>query len=954
MKKNKTMLLISLLALLATGCGGKTSETAQPTDSEKKSETDTEKKSDSSTVKTTDYYLAGNIDLGDDSEKKFNYDDTTKTYTLNGISLKRGDAFFVHGTEGLATISFDSLVSQNGFEKGNGNYISVLNEGIYDLAIKDGALSLAKTASNYHDVKIVYEDGKESLDFVMQDDFTFVLEDAPIRYRQKFYIDMDGEKLGFDSLGFNEAYYKAFRFDNNSIESIKKGNFDFTIDFSLKQPLVITSEEIQEENTAPVDGDAYYKYIKQFDDQFADKGSKFTMTSEVTSGDTVTKEVVEETLDLNQHYIQSETYSYSADQSKDDAITEEKGKEKSAIEKREAVFNSTNYYEIATFEGETTNKPIVDGALIQDEEDDTSATANDEESTMVYLDRKHVTKEKAFDKMISYQSEYKAINSYLSYMISHAHISGSSTLNDQTIKDNLQIEYEYLGDIGDEIKIKFTNYEMVYSAYGSSSYVTNDLEITVSEAGLLTDGVYKVNTYSGKCLDSDKKPVENLDTYLTKAETHTFHMDYEDRKEVTDFKISIEDNVASEVEAVLSNYECSSKVSSLKVSDIGLLSTNPAAPLDLGNYKIMAYDSKFFTMNYSKNLDGRGVVGTTVITVGNEYNMVTCDVNVTLTYEDYTNSSQFGNLYCNDKSFTGGYLGETYDLVLTPYSGYDPSDIEITASSDAITISDMNSDENKKATGKITFKLTMNKVEGGVYLKLVSKSKPSITKTISLTISEPWSVTKAAGVYCYPYVYNVSISQVTLNSDGSGAIRIGTFTSYTEYSFKYKIDSNGVISLVSSDTITDLAITMQASKSIYASSSEKVECKTIKVTKVVIDGSNKASSYNNTFNEVPPVFEGNKYIITDESSNVYTFVKSEMTSLNDGVIYFTDGKTVSKFTLSHPTSEYSYASYSASAEKYYEDSTSSSCTSNSGSYTYVSGMYIVKFGLKEFTFTPRS
>ncbi len=950
MKKNKTMLLVSLLALLATGCGTVTSNDTTATDSTK----ETEKKTESTDVKTTDYYLAGNIDLGADSEKKFSYDDATKTYQLEGISLKRGDAFVIRGEEGLATINFDSLISQTGFEKGNGNYISVLNEGIYTLTIQEGSLVLVKTGSNYHSVKVVYEDGRESLDFVMQDDFTFTLSDAPIRYRQKFYIDLDGEKLGFDSLAFNEAYYKAFRFDDNSIESIKKGNYDFTIDFSLKQPLVISSEEIQDENTAPVDGDAYYRYIKQFDDQFASKGSKFTLTSETTTGDTVSKKVVEETLDLNQHYIHSESYTYSADQTKDDAITEDKGKEKASIDKKEAVITDTNYYQIATYDGTSTNKPSVDGAILAEDDMEDEVTEA-EESTMVYLDRKYVTKGQAYSNMISYQSEYKNVNSYLNYMLGHAHVSGSSTLSDQQIRENLQVEYEYVGDIGDEMKVTFTNYEMVYVSYGTSYYATDELQITVSEEGLITDGVYSVNVYSGKVFDDDKKPVENLDAFLTKSEKHTFHMDYETRKEVSEFEISVEKNVASEIEAVTEVKDVSSKTTSLQASDFGILAVTPAAPLDISNYKIMAYDSKFFTENYNKSLSGRGVVGTTVITIGNEYNMVTCDVTVNLTYEDYTSNSQFGSLYCDNKSFIGGYVDETYDLVLTPYAGYDPTDIQITASSDAITISDMNSDEDKKTTGKITFKLTMNRAESGVTLNLVSKSKPSISKSIALTISEPWTTEKAAGVYCNSSYYNITMSEVVLNSDGTGTMKVGTsFASYTEHSFQYAIDGAGTISLVSSDTITELSISMQTSKSISADStgSTKLEHKTLKVSKVVIDGENKASGYNNTFYQIAPIFNTANYVIADDSGVTYTFVKCEMSEWYTGVIYFTDGTKTSKFTMKTPSSEYS--SYGCYPNNYYEDSTSSSYTVYSGSYTYTSGVYTVTFGSKKFIFTPRS
>lgn len=952
--KKKTLLLVSLLGLMVTGCGtDKPTETTPVKPTEKPTETAVPT-TETPVVKTPDYYLAGNINLGEVSEKKFVFDEATKTYTLEGVSLKRGDAFFVRGTEDAALINFESLASKDGFEKGNGNYVSVLNEGIYTLTIKEGVLTMTKTASNYHAVKIVYEDGRDSLDFTLQDDFTFTLENAPIRYRQKFYIDMDGEKLGFDSLAFNPAYYKAFRFEDNGIESIKKGNFNFAIDFSLKQPLVITSDAIEEENVAPSDGDAYKKFIKKFDDQFANEGTKFTLTSETTSGDTVTKKVVEETLDVNQHFIQSENYTYSADQTAEGAITEEKGKENAAIAKKEAVFNSTNYYEIATYEGSSLTKPTVDGAIIKEETPKVEAS-DEPASTMVHRERKYVTKEKAAEKMISYQSEYKTVNNILSYMIGSAHVSGNSAFKEDEIKEHLTIKSEYLGDIGDAIKMTFTNYEAVYAAYGNSYYATDELEITLSEDGKLTDGVYKVNVYSGnKIFTDDKKPVENIAEFLTKSENVTFHMDYETRQELSEFKIPLSTSVASEIEATAKDQELSCLVSSLDASTLGVLAVEPAAPLDLGNFKIMDYDKKFFDENYNKSLAGKGVIGTTVITLGNEYNMVTYDVNVTLVYAEFEKYYQLGSIMCGDKAFSSGYVGESYDCVVTPTAGYDPTDVSITASSDAITISKMNTDEDKRATGTIKFTVTINRAETGVSITVASKAKPTIKNSVALTLNEPWTKEKVATSYGSAGSY-VDPKFVVLNADGTGVVKTGSsYTDYTEYAFTYEVDANGVVTLKTSEHVTELKMTMQNSEQFNAASTgfDKITYRKVKIDKLAIDGVDKTpSSWYSTYTAASPIFSGEKYTITDETGKEYTFVKTEMQNgFYDGYIYFKDDTTTSKFEIVLPNSSYSY---SGSAKNYYADATGST-TTPSGSYTYSAGTFTVTFGSKVFTFTPKA
>lgn len=967
MKKTKSIMLLSLLGLLVTGCGTSTSE--KPTESttetkptEKPTTPATEKPTETPVIKAPDYYLAGNINLGDKENEKFNYDEATKTYSLTGISLKRGDAFVINGTEDAAIINFDSLTAKDGFEAGNGHYVKVLNEGIYTISIQDGALTLTKTGSNYTDVKLVYADGQDAISFAMKEDFTFGINDAPLRYRQQFHIEMDGEILGFDSMAFNPAYYKAFRFMDNNIESIKKGLFDITIDFSLAQPLVFTSDEIKEENQAPEDGDAYKKYIKQFADQFAEEGSKFTSESTVTKGGIITKKTVSETLNENQHYIQSEQYTYSEDQTAEGAITEEAGKENSEISKKEAILTSSNYYEIAKYEGSSLSKPSVSGAIIKDETE-TEAEADEPTSTLVNVfERKYLTTEKAKEKVIEYQAEYNNINTILGYFLGHAHISGSSSLSDDAIKDNIKIKSEYVGDIGDAMKIEFSNYEVAASLYGTSYYAINNLVLNIDEDGKIESGEYTMKAYEGsKIVDSNTKlPVENIEDYLSKTEVYKFSAEYGDRNAVDTFAIPVESNLVSELDAANPDgLEISSRVAALEMTDLGIMAAEPIAPIDLSNYKIMTYDSNFFSKNYNGSLSGKGKLGETTITIGNEYNLVTYDLKVNLVYEAFSSSSQLGNLTVDGKSISTVYVGQTYNFTLKPYEGYDPTDIKISASSDAITLSDFNSDEDKKATGTITFKLTVNRAETGVKINYGSKTKTSVSTSLSLTITDPWSAEKAAGTYDSSSSSNV-IKFLTLNDDGTGSVGINSTSSYDynvtdNYDFTYEINSTGKISLKTSEHVTALDLEMGDSEQHYAAGtgSEMTTHKKVKINKIAIDNVDKtpSSSYYATYTERLAILCG-RFTMVDEAGKEYTYVKTEIrTGVYEGVIYFTDGTTTSKFTFKAPSS--SYSTYGAGVTNYYADASSSSYTEYNGSYTYSAGVYTVTFGAKVFTITTR-
>ena len=944
MKKNKTLLLITLLGLVATGCGQSQSNDSKPSTIDSSTSDAALTDSTSQDMTNTDYYLAGNINLDGKEKLNFKYDEVSKGYILTNVSLKRGDSFYIgSNTNGKKAINYESLSDQNGFEKGNGNYISVLNEGIYTISIYDDTLLLTKTGSNYSKVSLVYEDGQESLDFVMQDDFTFRLENATLRYRQKFYIDMDGEKLGFDKLAFNEAYYKAFRFeDNNSIESIKKGEYTFDIDFSYQQALTITSDEIVDENTAPKNGDEYKKYIKQFKNQFENKGSKFVATKKETTVSTGKTEQTDiyETIDLNQHYIKDTKYTYDTDQTKTGAVTIDKAKDNASIEEREAVKTTTNYYEIYVPSGNTTNTSSVNGGIISDEKvEDTT----DPDSTIATVDRTYYTNEAADEKVQSYHTQASYVSTILGYMIDYSHISGTTMYSDEETRDNLQISSEYVGDIGDDINIYFHNIEGVYNTYSSSVYVSNDLRIHVDENGRLIDGEYTSKKYEGKLYNTDKELVDDYENDLVSTTNYSFNMEYEDRTEIKSFNLDVDKYVAKSIETVFDTYERSCLINSLDVSEFGILGTDGSSgAIDLGNYQVMSYDTQYFGKNYSGSLHGAGKVGTTTVTLGTTYNLVTYDININLVYAEITSSNNLGSFYLDGSTSSTVYLGNTYDVELTPSKGYNPNDItvELTDPDSAAIITDMNSEEDQRNTGKITFKLTINKVSSNLSLKAYYKKKSTIYITKSLTIQEPWTAARIARYYYPSYSTSSELKSFLLNSDGTGSINM----SGVDYDITYTISATGEIK-IADGLFTDLKFYVDSTTTVDKNNENYVS-PSIKIDGYKYNFNGKSYSSYTTYCGSHPIFNKN-YVITDESGVKYTITKFEMDNNYTGYIYFTDGTTTSKFKM-QGTYTSSYGNYPTN---YYSNADDTSYTTYSGSYTVSGTTYTITFGSKVFTFT---
>lgn len=973
MKTIKKTFALSLLSLLLVGCQSNQSSnnptstssssqsSSQETTSSSLPDSSSSPAGDSSSSSTDssvepvivpDYFLAGNIDLGEENERKFEYDETAGTYSLKGITLRRGDSFIVTCSDASVVVEFKDMLTDSLMQEGKNNYVNVLAEGIFDFNISaEGIVSVLKTGSSYESVRLVYaDDSTEALSFTMNEDFTYSLKDANIRYRQAFYIALDDERLDFDDMDYTDSFYEACRYQEDMIRMIRKGTFDLTIDFDQIHPLVVTSDDIQTPNTLPTNADEYRAFMDKVEDDFADFGTSYVATKKVTnhSSKSVAENDYTETLATNEHYIKEENFSYASDATEEAIAT---AKEGAGIRERSALYNDTNYYSMSIYSGASASTaPSLSGAIINDEqkEETTAEEGETEESTIVNKERDFVTTEQAKKNVASLSGEAGTLDRILNYFVSSSHVT-SSSLSQNQIDANLEITGGYIDSIGDRLQLKATNREVYKPYYGTNYYVLNELDIVVGEDGHIEEGTYTRKTHSGSSIfvtdDSNYTPVDNIDEYLTETEVYTFEIGYEDRSEVTEYKLDPAKYVATEIDVASSTKEITS-LSTVTASDLGIMVVEPISAIDLSNYEIMSYDSAFFSENYSGDLAGTGKIGTTTVTLGNTYNYVTKDVTVTTTYEEMKYSSSLGSFRIGENTLSSStilYVGQSYDVVLNTSTGYDPAVTIETNNTEAVTITNLTTTDEMRANGKASFTLTINSAVSDVTLKATSISQPSMSVSTSLTLSEPWSASKISGIYgrSSSSSWGTAIKSLTLNADNTGSIVLTTDEEGTSHSFTYNITEDGYITLNESSDVTALDITVRQPESRSASNGEAYQRNRLYCTAVTVNGS---SCNMTTIYSLNPFFTTD-WNIVDEEGTSYSIVRFDQSTCMAGDIYFTDGTTTSKFTFTESSSSYSVSKYDPDV-----DATGSTY---SGSLSYSDNVYTIRFSSagKVFTFT---
>lgn len=947
MKKKNLLILVMASSALLVGCGGDPS----PSGSDSTSDS-------SIPASGVTYYLEGNLDLGGVRRKGFVYDETSQSHTLSDITLRRGDSFLLTSSDASIHLNYDDVVTTSLMKEGKNDYVDVLAEGIFSFTIKEGKVNLVKTASSYSSVRLVYADGaKEPIAFTRNSDFTYELEDVDLRYRERFYIDLDGERLLYGDMDHNDIYYEAFKEEDGLIYMEKKGPFDFKIDFDETSPLIVTSENVKPINSVPSNAYEYRMLASSFDDIFAKSASSYIATKIVTdhSSKTVARNDFIETLAINEHYLRDASYSYEegADETRILEAAEEAG-----ISERAALYNDSNYYEMSIYSGASSSlAPSLSGALINDE---ATETPEEGDSTMVTIEKEFMTTEEAKDGVLHHTSEATHVESVLNYLVSSSHVS-SSSLDEGEIEANLAISGRYLDEVGDRIEIVAKNVEVNFAYYGNSTYIENELTIVIDEEGHLESGIYFGRTYQGSNIlvseNGRYTPTENYANYLVKTENYNFVFGYEEKTSVSSYHLDPDKYVVTEIDVASSTRNIGA-LDTIEMEDLGLMIVDPITGIDLPNYQVISYDSTYFDTNYVGDLTGKGVMGTTTITIGTTYNYVSKDITLNIGYASFTYSSQLGDFRIDDSTLSSStvlYAGNSYNVELTTFAGYDPAVTISVSDTSAVTISDFPSVEEIRSNGRARFTMTINEAVSGVTLTATSVSSPSISRSVTLNLATPWSTAKVSGDYYPSYLtsstYGYSATHLRLNADGTAFIEVRDNSSgtTTSYDFNYEVDSEGNFTLIPNENVTAMTVILRNPSTITSSSEDNQSYvrAEIQINSATIAG-HSIGSYTSLYTVHPFLDENNKWNIVDEAGTSYQIEKYERESYYEGDIFLSDGSTTSKFHFEAMTG--SWGSYDVSY--FYPDASSTGYTYSGSLSVSSEGIYTITFGTKTFTFTP--
>lgn len=722
-----------------------------------------------------EYYLTGDMDLGDATKLQFNKDGDT--YTLSNVTLRRGNSFQISEKHGA--LDFNHLSSALGFKEGKNGYIRVMNEGIYNISINaDENISLTKTGSSYSKVQLHVGEDK-TFDFTMNDNFTYQLNDVALPYRENFYITLDDERLSFNDFDYNDLYYSALRFNENKVQVVQKGDFNFALNFANENALVVTSENLKLPQELPTDPDSYVNLVNSLNNQFSQEGSKFTLTETTyLAGDQSTSNIYyEEGISLNERYY-----------------TEKHGDDEDAYESiRANILTETNYYEITRYEN-STSTPSLNGYLIGKQ----PADNNDTDSTIVKLDKNYLTLEKAKNRMLTLVGKDSFVKSNLLSPTKVLHLASNehSSSYDTAYYADAKITAKYAGSVGDGMEIKATNTEK-YSTSTTHKAVTNEIEFTTDNLSHLTKGKYVLSYYEGNDIFDDKE--ELLSTASPyKTITYTFTYEYETREESTSFHIDLSKYLLDEV--YLGSSITVKAGDTIYNASLPIADYEPLDAIDKNKLQIVEFDSEYLTQGKGdKTTFTANKKGETSVKVGTLYSNKTYNLDVHIDYKDPSSISISPSV-----SSTEFYVGTTYNFTATVSTSYaDPAvSVETSDSSKVqITIDDI---ETQRINGKANFSLKMLEAcDTSITVTIKSVSKPSVISKITINkILPALTIADFAGTY-YHFRDNKTWT-ITIADDGQSNLSNDQGVSYN---FKAKTQGATVV-LDSSDTVASFSATI--------------------------------------------------------------------------------------------------------------------------------------------------
>lgn len=752
------------------------------------------------------YYITGDIELENEIMPLTKQDNK---YTYSNLKLRRGNSFKIYSSQGA--LDYSKLSTNVGFKEGNNGYIKVYNEGIYDLNVENNILSLEKKDSSYTKVSLII-DNKDPIAFTKGNDFAFTLDNINLSYRENFKISLDDELLTYNNIDYNDIYFQALRFKNNKVEVIRKGDFNFKLDFRNDNPLLITSENIKLPQELPTDTDSYVKLVNSFSDNFTNNGIQLDFNETITTYEnnepTVKKVAYHEYSSLNEHYYEE---------------IEGEG-EDAQISKKANVLTETNYYEISDYVNVASSKPSLTGYLLNDEpvQEDTE----DADSTIVKVAKNYITTENARKKINNMYSKDTSIRSYLlnTTKVNHLTSSEHNKTYDDSYYNSMILKTSYNGDIGDDMHIISENTEKYFNN-ASSKAIKNYIDFVVDDNGNITSGSIKVEEYNGDIFDENNElkivnPIKTTSyeftyTYGDKEETKTYHLD-------PNIYAMKDVYVTNEIDVVAGK--------TINNSSLPIVDIDPITAIDKSKLQIMEYDSKFFSQGVGdKTVFTALKKGETTIKIGTPYTNFEKEIKVYISYDTPSSISVSPSI----SSSTNFYVDTTYDFVANVATSYaDPAVTVTSLDPSIIEVSKIDDIETQRKNGKANFSLTMKQVsDTPVTIRIQSKDKATVKYDLKISkIQKQLTLEDIKGTY---NCYRNSI-HYTLNIDENGNSSLKNEETLM-HNFKVKLNGADIV-LDSSDTIQTLKFT----RGMY---NDKIDLKTISInTLVAKDGTDVKKS----------------------------------------------------------------------------------------------------------------
>lgn len=870
MKKAAKQLLFLGALLTIASCSSGQVDNSSPTSS---SQTPVEEK--------IQYFLTGNIDLNDKSVVELTKEGTT--YTYSNVTLRRGNSFLVYSNK--ASLSYDNLASHDGFKEGLNGYINVLNEGIYDVVVDaslDSAkLTLTKKSSSYNSVKLHV--GSQSYDFTLNDDFSYQLNDVNLLFREKFYITLDDEKLSFDDYDYNDLYYNALRFEDESVQVVQKGDFNFKLDFKNENALIVSSDNVKLPQITPSSVNDYEALVNSLEKQFIESGSSLSIKEETYLEETKENSNVyyKQRINLNEHYYE-----------------EVRGDEEDAVKvKRANIITDKNFYEITEYENLTT-KPLINGYILGEPE----AATEDEESTIVRVDKNYITLDKATDKMLGMVGKDAFIRSALgnAYKVTHLYDSEHNTTSDKLYYENANITSSYINSVGDAMSVKATNMEKYVKSTGmGSKAIKNEISFTTDNDGYLKEGKYIVTYYEGNIFDEN----ENLlsDAVATKKITYTFSYEYNERVTLDKFDLDLDNLLVDEF--YLTEEILVTAGNTINKNSIPVVSFDPETAINSGDLQIIEFDSDYLKQGVGdKTTYTARKQGETIVKVGLPYSTNEYEVYVVIEYADPTSVS----ISPYPSSSSDYYVGSTYTYTATISSSYADPAIKVESSDkDVVEVTHVDSLETQRKNGKAEFSIKILKEStSSVTITITSVAKPSVKTSFTIkNISKALTLEDFVGTYYYSS-YSVKIPwELSIDSKGQANL-VNTSDTDVSYSFKVKVEGSNLV-LDSSDEVK----TFEAAGDYY---NKNADIKSLKISAMTLNDDTDVIKIvaNNTYTSSLSLYEVASFFdtynnMTDVSSGAtLNVIKIEYSSSGSHTITYqvNAGEDVWTFTVSQSTS----------------------------------------------------